>query len=501
MDRLETSRALVGSLAVVGMVYLYLASKSPPARARKAGARLPPGPKGSFLVGNLFTFPRNRWLETFTSWGKQYGDIVYVNLAGIPMVVLNSIEAAEDLAGKRMAIYSGRPYTTMANDLMGSGYSLILLRQGTEFNEQRKFFKMSLGAHTVGSYDGLIQQTTRSFMSEVDGYAGDPYPLLMKSIGAIVTTIAYGEHVYSEYGDTLVQLNTERTQLVAWVFTKFWFVNILPFLRYIPSWFPGAYFQQVAKRGLFLANRVRFWPLEIIKNAMANGTADESLVYKHITEAVFTESTTRDSTSVMYSAGVDTTATALCNLFFALVLFPEWQVKLQNELDEVVGQGHLPTAQDIAKLRLFEAVWKESLRWHPPVPLGIPHVNTDADVYKGYYIPNGSVIHCNIGCMLRDPRVWGEDSEEFNPGRFLPEINPQAESLPDISNIPFGFGRRICPGRFLAERIGRQLATAVLSMYKLVPVEGEAVTPSMPFEDSTIRRPTDFKCHFKPRSD
>ncbi|KAG9043631.1 hypothetical protein FS842_001757, partial [Serendipita sp. 407] len=126
------------------------------------------------------------------------------------------------------------------------------------------------------------------------------------SIGAIVTTIAYGEHVYSEYGDTLVQLNTERTQLVAWVFTKFWFVNILPFLRYIPSWFPGAYFQQVAKRGLFLANRVRFWPLEIIKNAMANGTADESLVYKHITEAVFTESTTRDSTSVMYSAGVDT---------------------------------------------------------------------------------------------------------------------------------------------------------------------------------------------------
>ncbi|KAG8823293.1 hypothetical protein FRC18_010767, partial [Serendipita sp. 400] len=172
-----------------------------------------------------------------------------------------------------------------------------------------------------------------------------------------------------------------------------------------------------------------------------------------------------------------------------------------NELDEVVGQGHLPTAQDIAKLRLFEAVWKESLRWHPPVPLGIPHVNTDADVYKGYYIPNGSVIHCNIGCMLRDPRVWGEDSEEFNPGRFLPEINPQAESLPDISNIPFGFGRRICPGRFLAERIGRQLATAVLSMYKLVPVEGEAVTPSMPFEDSTIRRPTDFKCHFKPRSD
>ncbi|KAG8754880.1 hypothetical protein FRC14_004554 [Serendipita sp. 396] len=499
MDRFETTHALVGLLAIAGVACLYLESKTPPVRARKVGARLPPGPKGSFLVGNLFTFPKNRWFETFNLWGKQYGDIVYVNLAGISMVVLNSIEAAEDLAGKRMAIYSGRPYTTMANNLMGSGYSLVLLPQGSEFNEQRKFFRMSLGAHTVGNYDGLIQQCIRSFMSEIDGYAGDPHPHLMKSIGSVITTISYGEHIYSEHGATLAQLNTERTQLFTWVITKFWFVNILPFLRYIPSWFPGAHFQKVAKRGSSLTTRVRFWPFEMVKDAMAKGTADESLISKYMSESGFAENTIRDSISVMYSAGVDTTSTSLSNLFYALVLFPEWQVKLQEELDEVVGQGQLPTVQDIAKLRLFDAVWKESLRWSTTAPIGIPHVNTEADIYKGYYIPKGSIIHCNIGYMLRDPRVWGEDSEEFNPGRFLPELNPQAGGLPDISNIPFGFGRRICPGRFLAERIARQLATAVLSTYTLVPVEGEPVTLSMPFEDSAIRRPTKFKCHFKPR--
>ncbi|KAG8840873.1 hypothetical protein FRC20_005372 [Serendipita sp. 405] len=132
-------------------------------------------------------------------------------------------------------------------------------------------------------------------------------------------------------------------------------------------------------------------------------------------------------------------------------------------------------------------MWKESFRLHPPVPLGIPHVNTEADVYKGLYIPKGSMIHCNIGAMLRESRIWGEDSEEFNPNRFLPEFNPKAESLPDISTTLFGFGRRLCPGRFLAERVAHQLAASVLSVYSLTPVEGEPVTPTMPFEDSTIR--------------
>ncbi|KAG8778859.1 hypothetical protein FRC16_003704 [Serendipita sp. 398] len=384
---------------------------------------------------------------------------------------------------------------------MGAGYSVVFLQQGPEFNEQRKLFRMSLGSQVIGRYDRLIQQTIESFTGEMGGFEGDPHPQVTRSLSSIITTIAYGEQFYKEHGDALVQLNIANTQLIAWALTKFWAVDVLAFLRYVPSWFPGAHFQNIARTGTEQTRKIRFWPFGCIKDAVAKGTADESLVSKYLNDSTFAESTIRDATAIMYSAGVDTTTTALINLFYTLVLYPEWQYKLQKELDDVVGRGHLPTANDIPKLRLFHAMWKESFRLHPPVPLGIPHVNTEADVYKGLYIPKGSMIHCNIGAMLRESHIWGEDSEEFNPNRFLPEFNPKAESLPEISTTLFGFGRRLCPGRFLAERVAHQLAASVLSVYSLTPVEGEPVTPTMPFEDSTISRPINFKCHFKPRSE
>ncbi|KAG8770645.1 hypothetical protein FS842_002447 [Serendipita sp. 407] len=117
MDNIEAPYVFAGALAIAASVYVYLSSRTNEAKAKHLGARLAPGPKRMFLIGNLFDFPKNRWYETFTSWGKQYGDVVYISLAGIPMVILNSLEAAEELAGKRAAVYSGRPYARMGLDL------------------------------------------------------------------------------------------------------------------------------------------------------------------------------------------------------------------------------------------------------------------------------------------------------------------------------------------------------------------------------------------------
>ncbi|CCA77436.1 hypothetical protein PIIN_11413 [Serendipita indica DSM 11827] len=189
--------SLAGGIVALGTLFVYLASNGTSAKARKANAKLPSGPKQHFALGNVFNFPKDRWYEAFTSWGKEYGDIVYVNLAGVHMMVLNSLEAVQELTVNRASIYSERPYTVMSNDLMGQGFTMILSSTGPNFTEQRKVFHKFLGKQAISNYDGLIQRHTKDFIEQIDEFVGDPYDPLMKSAGDILTTIGYGEKINS----------------------------------------------------------------------------------------------------------------------------------------------------------------------------------------------------------------------------------------------------------------------------------------------------------------
>lgn len=86
--------------------------------------------------------------------------------------------------------------------------------------------------------------------------------------------------------------------------------------------------------------------------------------------------------------------------------------------------------------------------------------------------------------MCRDPRIF-EKPDEYRPERWLPEYNPSASSLPD--DIVFGFGRRVCPGQYLADRMGFAFAAAILTAYNIVPVPGEEIPKSFVYEDAGIR--------------
>ena len=83
-----------------------------------------------------------------------------------------------------------------------------------------------------------------------------------------------------------------------------------------------------------------------------------------------------------------------------MLLHPEHQKKLQAELDTVNAHGRAISMQDIHNMPYFNAVWKESLRWSTPAPLGLPHVNSEDDVWNGYFIPKGSAIYFNIGFVV-----------------------------------------------------------------------------------------------------
>ena len=153
------------------------------------------------------------------------------------------------------------------------------------------------------------------------------------------------------------------------------------------------------------------------------------------------------------SAGAETTATVLMWWVLAMMAHPEIQQCAQDQLDVVVGRFRPPTFSDAPNLPYIQAIVKETLRWRPSVPLGIPHSTTEDNWYEGMFIPKGTICFANLWQCNLDPAFYGDDAADFNPGRFLDKhgkLIPGPVETRDDGHSTYGFGRRACVGKHAA---------------------------------------------------
>jgi len=106
------------------------------------------------------------------------------------------------------------------------------------------------------------------------------------------------------------------------------------------------------------------------------------------------------------------------HFFLAMLVYPDVQKKAQEELDRIVGCDRLPEYEDRASLPYIEALYREVLRWRPVAPLGIPHAITADDIYKGYFIPKGTMVLGNVWAMTHNEAIY-PDPDKFKPERFF----------------------------------------------------------------------------------
>lgn len=136
-----------------------------------------------------------------------------------------------------------------------------------------------------------------------------------------------------------------------------------------------------------------------------------------------------------------------------MVTYPDVQKRAQEELDAVVGRTRVPTFSDLPHLPYIRAMVKEALRWRPVDPLGLPHSSTEDDWYNGMFIPKGSIMIPNVWHLNRDPEIYGADAAHFNPARFLDadgEMISLAPETKEEGHVTYGFGRRVCVGKHVA---------------------------------------------------
>ncbi|KDQ54081.1 hypothetical protein JAAARDRAFT_196846 [Jaapia argillacea MUCL 33604] len=512
---------------LMGLAGIFLVNRLISSKGRPP---LPPGPKGLPVIGNVFDMPKRQFWSAFKSWGEKYGkspilylrlrDIVYVNLLGQPMIIVNSAKQAISMLDKKSSIYSDRPSLEMCN-MTAWNEILGMLPYGDRLRETRRMLHGVMGskASVEGLYP-IIEEESKKYLTKVLDDPDEVASSIRQTAGAIILRIAYDYHV-KEVNDPFVELVDKAIQEFSIITTpNAYLVNVFPILRYIPSWFPGAGFKRTATAYKQTCTDMATLPLRYVEDQMAAGNASPSFSSAQLARQLTDEQyiTMKWAAASLYGGGADTTVSSLHSFLLAMTLFPEVQQKARSEIDTVVGNDRLPSLADREHLPYIDALVKEVLRWHPVAPLGLPHRVVKDDVHEGYFIPKGSMVIANIWGILHDHQVYANPMD-FNPDRFLSAPGHDAEV--DPRSFCFGFGRRICPGwhnlhpltvhRLKRGFLGLKLADAsvflscamTLAVYdisKAIDVNGSPICPIVDFTDATVSHPKPFKYTIKPRS-
>ncbi|XP_060801790.1 probable cytochrome P450 304a1 isoform X2 [Amyelois transitella] len=164
----------------------------------------------------------------------------------------------------------------------------------------------------------------------------------------------------------------------------------------------------------------------------------------------------------------------LAMLLERLVMQPELQDRLHEEVDRVVGSGRLPNLDDKIKMPFTEACIREQMRMDTLVPLGVPHRATEPTTFHGYNIPEGTMFTANYPMLHKDEVIWG-DPEVFRPDRFI--VDGKLDVSKDKS-LPFGAGRRLCAGETYARQTMFQVFAALVQNFRVERAPGSAPMPA-----------------------
>ncbi|KAF7295944.1 O-methylsterigmatocystin oxidoreductase [Mycena kentingensis (nom. inval.)] len=447
--------AIPGSLAIGAAAVLYVLQKLIESlkRSPRNPGRLPypPGPRPRPVLGNVTEIPRDfPWLK-YMEWGREYGPL-------------------------RANIYSDRP-NLPAVPLMGWELNFAFMEYSPRWRKHRRlmhrFFKKDMTLQYRPIHTTKVHEMLRNLLATPHEFMAHA----RMAPGAAILKTVYGYDVQSGY-DLFVELAEDRVaRLGEGIFS---FINAAPWIRFIP----GSSFRRFISESRAVMRQIYDTPYEWAKANIQQGTDSTSMVAR-LQEIVQEETGEADIpmekalAALAYTAGADTTTTALTTFFLAMALNPEVQKQAQAQIDAVIGPNRLPDFLDREQLPYVEAIYRGGSALATACSAG-----------------GGATVFVNIWAMSFDESGFSEPYK-FKPERFINvDGNLTSDSRMDIA--AFGHGRRICPGIYFAEDLVWLAIASLLCAFNIKPKEGVDIPES--YHGKFILHPDPFECEISPRS-
>ncbi|GMN49190.1 hypothetical protein TIFTF001_018356 [Ficus carica] len=425
---------------------------------------IPPGPKPLPIIGNLFDLG-NKPHQSLARLAKSYGPLMSLKLGQVTTIVVSSPALAKEVIMGQSQFFSNRSVPDAAHALGHCQYSMAWLPVSNYWRNLRRLSNSQLlAASVLDANMNLRHNKVEDLLREVQKSANAGQAMEVGKAAFLTTLNLLSTTFFSM--DLLADPNSETVRQfkkdVVGIFEELGKSNMADHFPFLKKFDPQGirrrtelYFQKM----LDLFNRIIDERLQRLKEA--NGSVKENDILDNLINMMLAGEDNRGYDQVdraaishflldLFPAGTDTTSATLEWAMAELVKAPEIMAKARKELEQVIGKGNQVKESDINQLPYLQAIVKETFRLHPVAPLLVPRIaDGDVELY-GYSVPKDAKVLINIWAIGRDSNVW-ENFEEFIPERFLKSTIETGGR--DFELIPFGAGRRICPGILLANRM------------------------------------------------
>ncbi|KAL6092407.1 hypothetical protein STEG23_031765 [Scotinomys teguina] len=511
------------SVAIFMVIFLLLVDLMH--RRQRWASHYPPGPVPLPVLGNLLHVDLYDMPYSLYKLRQRYGDVFSLQMAWKPMIVVNGLKAVkevlvncgEDTADRPpMPIFQHMGYGPKAKGKVLSGgrdwirarhggqcklmgdpdprgaedstarcpwlhkpvsTGLVLAPYGPEWREQRRFSVSTLRNFGLGkkSLEEWVTDEAGHLcdaLADQAGYPLNPSNLLNKAVCNVITSLIYARRFdyedpqFNKLLKTIEENMGENTGLLPEV------LNTFPILLRIPGLVDKVFSGQkifMAMVDNLVTEHRRTWDPSQPPRDLTDAFLAEVEKAKGNPESSFNDANLRLVVSDLFGAGMVTSSITLAWALLLMILHPDVQRRVQEEIDEVIGQVRCPDMADQACMPYTNAVIHEVQRFADIVPMNLPHMTTRDIEVQGFLIPKGTTIIPNLSSVLKDETVW-EKPLQFHPEHFL---DAQGCFVKPEAFMPFSAGRRACLGEPLARMELFLFFTCLLQRFSFSVPDGQ----------------------------